>query len=476
MAFADANRAAIRFIEETTWGVTPASGSAREMRLTSSSLAASKETVVSDELRADRMVSSVTEVSASSGGDINFEFSSGAQDEFLAAFLMGAWARPMSSDFVKGANISGRDLTGRFVTGRNILVKGFANAANNGYFTLSNVAFAGGNTTLTVSVSTLVVQAGTATTAIYDANDAIVVGNITISSTATGFSSTATPFTAAIAAGQLKTGQRIMVENLGAASGVYTILSAAGNLITTSPIPTAVVVAGSAVTIKANMLRNPSTVSSITQRMYTIETGFTDVGQYMVQTGMVPGSFTLEIAAGSIVNGTIAFQGRETVMQGTPLLGAAPYVQVTAQSGEVVNATTNIGSITKDGVAYSAAIQSLSLDMNTDLRQRSAIGSKFSRGIGQGRLNITGSLSAYFEDSALFNEFLTHDTVSLSFRIRDLDGYSYYITLPAVKFTQDEVSPGGIDQDIMDNVEFTAFRDANTECMVQIDRFSPTLV
>ncbi|MEO7017966.1 MAG: hypothetical protein ABI067_15735, partial [Leifsonia sp.] len=58
--FADSNRASLRYIAETVgnWGVTPVSGVARLLRLTASTLAAKKETKVSDELRFDRMVSS----------------------------------------------------------------------------------------------------------------------------------------------------------------------------------------------------------------------------------------------------------------------------------------------------------------------------------------------------------------------------------------------------------------------------------
>ena len=93
MAFSDSNRASLRYIQEsnTLWGTTPASGNTREVRLTSSSIAAGKETVVSDELRSDRMVSSVPEVSANSAGDINYEFSAGSHDDFVAAFLLGQW-------------------------------------------------------------------------------------------------------------------------------------------------------------------------------------------------------------------------------------------------------------------------------------------------------------------------------------------------------------------------------------------------
>lgn len=484
MAFADANRASIRVIEEATWGTTPASGVTREVRLTSSSLSASKETVVSDELRADRMVSAITEVAASSGGDINFEYSAGAQDEFLAAFVMGAWSRPMGRDFFKGSTISvtgttgitiaGRDVTAYFAVGRRILVKGFTNPANNGYFQISAVSFTGGNTVITVTVSTLVVEAGTVAARIYDANDVIVLNDITIESTASGFASTGTPFAAAIAAGQLKIGQKIVVDGLTGVTGVYTITALADDTITTTPAPNAVVAAGAAVSVKGSMLRNPSDFSEIVQRKFTIETAFNDVSQYMVQDGMVPGTFSLEVATGAIITGTIGFQGRATqLLQSTVLSNPANYTVLGSQPGEVVNATTNVGTIQKDGATFGASIQSLSLSGEANLRQQSAVGSKFAKGIGAGRFNLTGSMTIYFEDEALFADFLSHETVSLSFAVTDLDGQSYVYTIPAIKFSADQIAPGGIDQDVFDNVEFTAFRDATTECMLQVDRFSP---
>lgn len=486
MSFADANRASIRVIEETVWGTTPVSGETREVRLTSSSLSATKETVTSEEIRADRMVSSLTEVSAASEGDINFEFSAGAQDEFLAAFVMGAWSRPMSRDFWKGRNVSvtgaseitvvGKDITEYLTAGRRILLKGYTTPANNGYFSIASVALTGGNTVITVTETTLTAEAGTSASCLYDANDVVVLNNITISSTVSGFSSTGTPFAAPIAAGQLKVGQKIKVDGLTGVEGVYTIVALTSALITTSPAPTAVVAAGVPVTIKGSMLRNPGTVADIVQRKFTIETAFNDVGQYMVQDGMVPGTFSLEVSAGAIMTGTIGFQGRATQLLQTSILSnAATYSVLAATTGEVVNATTNVGEIEKDGVVSPAAIQSISISGEANLRQQAAVGSKFSRGIGAGRFNLTGSMTVYFEDETMFTDFVNHETVALSFPVTDLDGQTYVFTLPAIKFSADEIAPGGIDQDVFDNVEWTAFRDPVTECMVQVDRFSPMM-
>ncbi|AMO44101.1 major tail tube protein [Roseobacter phage DSS3P8] len=484
MSFADANRASIRVIEESTWGTTPGSGATREVRLTSSSLSAAKETVTSDELRADRMVSAITETSAMSNGDINFEHSAGAQDEFLAAFVMGAWTRPMTRDFFKGATISvtgtseitiaGKDVSDYLSSGRRILLKGFVDAANNNYFQISAVAFTAGNTVITTVETSLVVEAGTVAARLFDANDAVVLNDATIESTATGFNSVGTPFAAAIAAGQLKVGQKIVVDGLTGVTGTYTITALTSATITTSPAPTAVVAAGADVTVKGSMLRNPSAVTDIIQRKFTIETAYNDIGQYMVQDGMVPGTFSLEVATGAIITGTIGFEGRATqLLQSTILGDAGSYTVLAAQTGEVMNATTNVGEILKDGSTFGASIQSLSISGEANLRQQAAVGSKFSKGIGAGRFNLTGSMTVYFEDETLFNDFLNHETVGLSFGVTDLDGQSIVYTLPAIKFSQDQIAPGGIDQDVFDNVEFTAFRDPNTECMLQVDRFSP---
>lgn len=594
MAFADANRAQIRYLEESTFGTTPSSGTTREVRLTSSSLTANKETVVSDELRADRMVSDIVEVSASSGGDINFEWSSGPQDEFLAAFLLGAWARPMTVDFFEGitvsvtgasaVTISGRDVTGYFTSGRYIKLDGFVNPANNGYFLIagSGVNLSGSDTVLTVTATSLVAEAGTVNSRVYDANDVIILNNAAISSSAAGLDGNASdPFAAAIAAGQLVLGQKVFVtadvdesavwsiggvistlnitisdgvnsasllagtdytvgadadtdgaalaaainalrfrttpilvkasydstgdeltitnlrttggsitENAADANvdsgsiddfaggtagvrGIYTVTSLEDDLLGLSPAP-ATLAASSSFTIKGSHLRNPGTETDIQQRYFTIETAFQDISQFMVQDGMVPGTFSLEVATGAIVTGTIGFEGRATALvQATVLGDTGDYTVLDAQPGDVVNATTDVGDLVKDGSPLLACIQSLSLSGEAGLRMQNCVGEKFPRGIGTGRFNLTGSMTVYFENEDLFTDFIEHNTISLEFSITDSEGYAYYFKIPAMKISQDEIAPGGIDQDVFENIEFTAFRDATTDTMFQVDRFSP---
>ena len=597
--FADANRASIRYIAEspTAWGVTPASGSSRLMRFTSSSLAAQKETVVSDELRADRMVSSVTEVSASSNGDINFELSAGTMDDFLQAFLLGAWSRPMGFDFFKGITvswtttaiitISGGDYTDYFTVGNNIKTQGFLTDGNNGYFEISALLFTAGVTRITVVGTPGTVEVASNATKVMDANDVVILNSTALRLGTAGASEIdsngGNAFAAPIAAGELAVGQIIFVDapvgavtyanqtitmsaaftvgdqiqindgsdiidlyagtdfavganvtaaaaNLAAAinlerslgrlnvkatstlgvttlyflsnsataiasdpidagavivpsavtvasapnaRGFYTLTSVANDVLGVTPQPPTVAAPG-ATTVKASMLRNPGDLADITPQSMVLETTFNDVDKTFIQNGMRVGTFSLDVSTGAIVTGTMAFEGKETIPLTTPQLGNAPYVRLESTATEVINSTTNVGDIVKNGVILSSAVQSITMEGDATLRQQPAVGSKFAKGIGTGRFNLTGTIMAYFETLEMYNHFIDHDTISISWDFTDIDGNVSYWTIPAIKITSDPVSPTGIDTDVSEEMEWSAFRDPATRCMLQVDRFSST--
>jgi hypothetical protein len=585
---ADSNRASLREIIESNvaWGETPTAGVTRARRFRTSSITATKETVESEEIRDDRMISSVIETAAMSGGEIAWEFAAGTVDLDLQRALMGAWSRPMDWDVFRGktvsvtannnVRISGTDVSSYFTVGRRIRLNGFVNPANNNYLQISAVAFAGGNTDITVAGTTLVAEAGTAVTSVADANDVIVLRSTGIrfgNSANTIDGNGSNPFAAAIAAGQLKSGQRIFVEGIGyetgtitadtvlagdsvtltdgvdtvtleadldfdvgvddtataanlaaainalrptgalavsatsalgvvtvtnlrkdggvltevdatlavvdfaggstTAGGFYTVVSLTDDAIVVDrAVP--VVAAGRPITIKGSMLRNPGSSAEITPQSATIETGFQDVSQYFTVDGLRCGGVEMEVAAGSIVTGQSTYMGRETKRASVEKLAGASYTVLESPATEVVSATANVGSLSVNGIEQATAISSIQFSIEGNLRNQQAVGSKFPVGIAAGRLNLTGTIEAYFADGEMYDRFINHETVSLAFPIIDQDKNTYYFTIPAFKVTSDPIAPGGLDQDVMESLEFSAFRDAATACMVQIDRFSST--
>jgi hypothetical protein len=223
---AESNRAQIRLIEEVTWGTTPASGKTELIRLTEGDPRVEKETVTSQEIRADRMVPDIVEVGAMTSGSVSGEFSAGTWDTLFEGFLLGTWSQDMNFFNVKGSSvavtdsntitISGQDATPYLTAGNFIKLEGFSTVSNNGYFEIDAVAFGSGNTTVDVVGTPLTTEVGSFYTRLYDANDVILVSDttaITSGNTINGGGSNS------FAGKGLKVGQKIYMEGLGKGSG-----------------------------------------------------------------------------------------------------------------------------------------------------------------------------------------------------------------------------------------------------------------
>lgn len=142
MTFASSNRTGLKYVKESTWGVTPASPTLIPLRYTGESLDDNITTEKSKEIRADRMVADLIITDAAVSGDVNFEMSYGSFDNFLESALMDAWTAPIAITGVAGdISTTGTGLTsatpGKFsglTAGDNVLLTGFTNPGNNGIF------------------------------------------------------------------------------------------------------------------------------------------------------------------------------------------------------------------------------------------------------------------------------------------------------------------------------------------------------
>ena len=140
LQFADSNLGRIGFEREAAFNQKNPTLNLQIARITSSSLAANKETQVSDELRADRMVGDLIETAFTSGGDLGFELSlGGTWDDILESLIAGSYAaNPVA--FSGSVTITAATQTvnaiGAFVgavAGQFILIGGAVNAGNNGW-------------------------------------------------------------------------------------------------------------------------------------------------------------------------------------------------------------------------------------------------------------------------------------------------------------------------------------------------------
>lgn len=160
MSISDISKMRLAYIAEDTYGVQKTGSNLQTMRITGESLKATNETIRSNEIRDDRQTAAIVRSDIGAGGPINFELSYGSFDDFLLAALMAsAWSSPVA--VLAAGTASAVNSTNSFThasawdntptAGEWIEVRGFANAANNGYFKVVSAT----GTSIVVSGGTL---------------------------------------------------------------------------------------------------------------------------------------------------------------------------------------------------------------------------------------------------------------------------------------------------------------------------------
>ena len=135
-----------------------------------------------------------------------------------------------------------------------------------------------------------------------------------------------------------------------------------------------------------------------------------------------------------------------------------------------MNASGNVVRVWEGGNAITgAAFKTITLDLNNTPREQSKIGSDALAGVATGRCEISGGLSAYFENNSLVNKFTGSTASSFRFQIQDNAGNAYVITVPRIKYTDFTVAAGGGNADVMQDGSWGATVDSNGLYAVQID-------
>ncbi len=150
MPFSDTNRTALRFVEETAWGTTPAGPNMQALNFTSESLKSSIQTVTSETIRDDRNVSDIVQVGGGAAGDVGFELRyADAVEELIAGAMQAAWVTTTVSAAVASARFSSTHVQAdssalnAIVSGQLIRTTGATTGANDGDWIVTAVSVAG---------------------------------------------------------------------------------------------------------------------------------------------------------------------------------------------------------------------------------------------------------------------------------------------------------------------------------------------
>jgi len=225
------------------------------------------------------------------------------------------------------------------------------------------------------------------------------------------------------------------------------------------------VTAGATVTLQARYIRN-----GVTENSFSVERNHTDLSNvHFIYTGLVCNSMSLSLNAQNIATGSFDFVGKaSTVSTGAMSSGT----MVGANDNTAFNAISNVANILENGVAIASCLmQSFDFSLGNNVRGLTSIGFAGNCDIGVGQIDVTGTLNAYFKDTALYTKYINGTETSISFRLTDIDGNSYIFTFPRIKFESDKQNAGSSNQDIVENIGWRAIRHLTYGCTIQIDKF-----
>ena len=203
--------------------------------------------------------------------------------------------------------------------------------------------------------------------------------------------------------------------------------------------------------------------AGVTRRSYTVERHHTDIGKFLRSTGCQFNTMSLSVAPNSMVTGSFGIIGAGFTSSASAL-GSATY------SAETTTAPFDSfsGSITEGGSAI-AIITALELNIDNGMEALYVVGSADTLLPSIGKSSVTGSVTAYFEDTTLIDKFINETTSSIQFTLTDAVGNDYIVLLPKVKYNSGnpEVSgPGAITV----TLDFIALYNASDASQIKVTR------
>ena len=207
------------------------------------------------------------------------------------------------------------------------------------------------------------------------------------------------------------------------------------------------------VAVPGKKLSIPSEVDDRTDDSFTVEQYYADIGVSRVASGVKFGSASISMSPDSMATVEFAMMGKDMVSSGTRYFTAPS----AATASSVMAA--NKASLIIDGQPE-VLVTSLSLEINGGLEAGKTIGNLLpdntrpAAAIFQGVIEVSGELTAYFEDDALFAKFRDDTDITLSVRFIGDNGKELIIKLPRVRLgsaSPDDTPTGGLSQTISFN-------------------------
>lgn len=210
-----------------------------------------------------------------------------------------------------------------------------------------------------------------------------------------------------------------------------------------------------------------------TPKYFSFEHGSLDINQYQVYTGVTVNTLGLSASAGdnSPIAATFGLIGRDMLpLSGTPI--ASTLVPATNNQPFDHYAGNGLRIADTGGVLSDFCVTTFELNIDRGYEPRYCIGDNTSKTPIAGMANISGSLTAYFENANLINRFVNETNTALQLQVGVGSDLMTFL-LPKVKFMSASNALSGNTGAKLVEISFTAQYDSVEDSSLVITRPAP---
>jgi hypothetical protein len=177
----------------------------------------------------------------------------------------------------------------------------------------------------------------------------------------------------------------------------------------------------------------------VTPKFFSVEDYAADIDQARLFTGMTVSTMGVSLAPNQMVTTTFGMVGKDMTISATQKTqtAAANNAPFDAYSGDI--AIGNVGA-----ASAVAIVTGLDFTLNNSFAPTFVIGDSAAPSLEYGRAEIEGTITAYFEDTALINRFLNETETELTVSVNDPTGTNAYtFDFPRIKINSADVPVDG---------------------------------
>lgn len=207
--------------------------------------------------------------------------------------------------------------------------------------------------------------------------------------------------------------------------------------------------------------------AGVVRRSHTIERFFGDIlsadKPYHRFAGVEFNTLQLKVNANAIVTATVGVVGKDLTL-GTAIITGATYNPATTTA----QLDSFTGSLTEGGTTI-GVITEIQLNLDNGLDTRFVVGSKTTLRPSIARSDVSGQITAYFENSALLEKFINESSSSMEFNLPDGAGNNLRFKLPRIKYSGGQPDVQG-EGPVMLSMPFQALLDTAAGSNIVLER------